>query len=91
MAKKYVKKPIPVEAIQIEQGLDAQIKLDEFLGNANVSCMYSSENITVIIHTLEGNMAAHLGDYIIKGVKGEFYPCRKDIFEETYVEQPETN
>ena len=38
----------------------------------------------VMIHTLEGIMRATDGDYIIKGVKGEFYPCRKDIFEETY-------
>jgi hypothetical protein len=38
----------------------------------------------MVIHTLEGDMQAHAGDYIITGVKGEQYPCRKDIFEETY-------
>lgn len=38
----------------------------------------------VLIHTLEGDMAAAYGDYIIKGVQGEFYPCRADIFAETY-------
>ena len=36
------------------------------------------------IHTLEGMMTADLGDWIIKGVKGEFYPCKPDIFEATY-------
>jgi len=36
------------------------------------------------IHTLEGTMLANPGDYIIKGVKGEFYPCKPDIFEATY-------
>ena len=36
------------------------------------------------IDTLEGSMFANLGDYIIKGVQGEFYPCRPDIFEQTY-------
>jgi hypothetical protein len=41
---------------------------------------------TVTIHTLEGDMKANHGDYIIKGVKGEFYPCRQDIFEQTYEE-----
>ena len=41
---------------------------------------------TITIHTLEGDMKAKQGDYIIKGVKGEFYPCRKDIFEQTYEE-----
>jgi hypothetical protein len=45
----------------------------------------------VVIQTPEGNMTAALGDWIIKGVKGEFYPCKPDIFEETYerVEEPE--
>jgi len=38
----------------------------------------------VIIHTLEGDMKANVGDYIITGVKGEKYPCKPDIFEQTY-------
>ncbi|KEH89135.1 sugar ABC transporter substrate-binding protein [Clostridium novyi A str. BKT29909] len=38
----------------------------------------------VIIHTLEGDMKANVGDWIIKGVKGELYPCKPDIFEKTY-------
>lgn len=38
----------------------------------------------IVIHTLEGNMKAAIGDYIIKGVNGEFYPCKPDIFEKTY-------
>lgn len=41
---------------------------------------------SLMIRTLEGDMRASLGDFIIKGVKGEFYPCRQDIFEETYEE-----
>ena len=41
------------------------------------------------IHTEEGVMRASVGDYIIKGVKGEFYPCKPDIFEETYEEVEE--
>lgn len=39
---------------------------------------------SLIIKTLEGDMKANLGDYIIKGVNGEFYPCKPDIFERTY-------
>lgn len=39
---------------------------------------------TVVIHTLEGDMTASPGDYIITGVKGEKYPCKPDIFEKTY-------
>ena len=38
----------------------------------------------IVIHTLEGKMEAQIGDYILRGVKGEFYPCRLDIFQETY-------
>jgi hypothetical protein len=42
------------------------------------------ENFDLIIPTLEGEMKARPGDYIIKGIKGEFYPCKPDIFEATY-------
>lgn len=38
----------------------------------------------LIIRTLEGEHLANIGDYIIKGVQGEFYPCKPDIFEQTY-------
>lgn len=41
------------------------------------------------IKTLEGVMTADIGDYIIKGVNGEFYPCKPDIFEKTYEEVKE--
>ena len=40
----------------------------------------------ITVHTLEGDMVANEGDYIIKGIKGEFYPCKPDIFKETYEE-----
>lgn len=41
---------------------------------------------TMIIHTLEGDMVASIGDYVITGVAGEQYPCKPDIFEQTYEE-----
>lgn len=44
------------------------------------------KNNTLIIPTLEGTMAAEVGSYIIKGVKGEYYPCREDIFKYIYEE-----
>ena len=44
------------------------------------------DNEGLKIFTLEGPLFAKIGDFIIRGVKGEFYPCRKDIFEETYEE-----
>lgn len=44
------------------------------------------KNDVLIIPTLEGTMAAEIGSYIIRGIKGEYYPCRGDIFEDTYEE-----
>ncbi len=83
--KRYIKKPIPIEALQIANDPE---ELMAFIGkNGTYSLIVGSWEITVIIHTLEGSMTAHTGDYIIKGVKGEFYPCRKDIFEESYAEE----
>ncbi len=75
---KYRKKPVEIEAIQLtEENLD---KIMEFCGGK-----IKSHPLTgVVIETLEGNMTADKGDYIIKGVKGEFYPCKPDIFELTY-------
>jgi hypothetical protein len=47
-------------------------------------CNGGCQQGNLIIKTFEGDHLAHIGDYIIKGVKGEFYPCKKEIFEETY-------
>lgn len=82
--KKYIKKPIPIEALQIAYNPG---EIQAFLGeNTTFSLIIDSQDITVIIHTFEGDMTAHFGDYIIKGIKGEFYPCRRDIFEESYID-----
>ena len=86
---KYRKRPVVVEALQIH-GNVSEIK--EFIGengDAHINDYAWKAGLgqpctVVTIHTLEGDMKAIDGDYIIKGVKGEFYPCRKDIFEETY-------
>ena len=82
---KYVKKPVEIEALQIFGNIT---EIKEFIGDngdAYITQVGVHSPVTVvIIHTLEGDMRATDGDYIIKGVKGEFYPCRKDIFEETY-------
>ena len=75
---KYRKKPVVVEAIRFTG--DNQNKVMEFAGNN----IYEMGDISCVIHTLEGDMIAMLGDYIIKGVNGEFYPCKPDVFEKTY-------
>ena len=77
--KKYRKKPVIIEAVQYNGENIAEIS--EFVTNRGMS--FDGE---LKIETLEGTMIASIGDYIIKGVKGEFYPCKPDIFEQTYEE-----
>lgn len=75
----YRKKPVEIEAIQYSGANAAAIA--EFVGDSYVS------NVRIpVIRTLEGEMRVVSGDWIIKGVKGEFYPCKPDIFNETYDE-----
>lgn len=81
---KYRKKPVVIDAIRYIgklEDLDGfMVMTPEFLGlNAGHTL-----GGPAFIPTLEGNMMANSGDYIIKGVKGEFYPCKPDIFDMTY-------
>jgi hypothetical protein len=75
---KFRKKPLVIEAVQ-------------FIGNVAeclTFCPIAREPVdnkdNLIIPTLEGEMCVSFGDWIIKGVNGEFYPCKPDIFEKTY-------
>ena len=83
---KYRKKPIVVEAIQWNGKNIEEVK--NFAGKPlSYNIIYQFDHITryeVQIKTLEGNMRVCEGDYIIKGVEGEFYPCKPSIFEKTY-------
>lgn len=83
MVQKYQKKPVVVEAIQFD-GLNlAEIK--DFVGDkCEIKYVGAPLTAQIIIHTLEGDMNVSLYDYVIKGVKGEFYPCKPDIFLDTY-------
>ena len=76
---KYIKKPIPIEAIQWDGKNSSEIL--NFMKNNNP---IFSNNGDLIINTLEGKMNAPISSYIIKGIEGEFYPCKKEIFENTY-------
>lgn len=78
--KKYRKKPIVVEAIQYDKA--SSRKAQDFCNKI----VYNSHKNEYYIETLEGTMLISEGDYIIKGVNGEFYPCKADIFEKTYEE-----
>ena len=95
MIKKYVKKPIEVESIQLTK--ENIIEVFDFLDGANYKETKSAEELEdfsqrmlkqgyIEIKTLDGMMIANFGDYIIKGIKGEFYPCKPDIFQQTYEE-----
>lgn len=81
---KYKKKPVVVEAIQWN-GANHLLPQTEFMKGSNAFLDRTNNPIgEIVIPTLEGVMRAQPGDYIIKGVKGEFYPCKPDIFEATY-------
>lgn len=85
---KYVKKPIVIEAIQFPgpsvRGVERMVIFDDWMvaNQGDHKCRYRGDKL--IIPTLEGEMEASPGDWIIKGVKGELYPCKPDIFEATY-------
>nr|DAR92605.1 MAG TPA: PGDYG protein [Bacteriophage sp.] len=91
---RYRKKPVVIEAIQWTG--ENQREMFDFLTNGEKKDEYMEafgEHFRIdhaavkgglVIKTLEGNHLANIGDYIIKGVAGEFYPCKPDIFEKTY-------
>lgn len=80
MVKLYQKIPVTIEALQW-LGDNPQEVLTFAHNHSRIS---SSGNI--VIDTLEGTLTASVGDFIIKGVDGEFYPCKPDIFNKTYTE-----
>lgn len=89
---KYRKKPVVIEAMQFNSESQNSEEFLKFLDKASfmigkVSPMEAAHSLQIT--TLEGIMTANEGDFIIKGVKGEFYPCREDIFYETYEEVEE--
>ena len=79
--RKFRKKPVVIDALQWTGTIDNLVEMAAFAGD---EALVNDGKLE--IYTLEGVMTASVGDYIIKGIKGEFYPCRKDIFEETYEE-----
>jgi hypothetical protein len=79
----YRKRPVVIEAIQFT-GMVSGHYLTRELALFLAEVVTSEKAGGIIIHTLEGEMRADPGDWIIKGVKGEFYPCKPDIFAATY-------
>jgi len=81
---KYKTKPCEVEAIVAQSGYSNLNEILAFVGEDNLCPIERNPNYILKIKTLEGNMSISYGDYIIKGLKGEFYPCKPDIFEMKY-------
>lgn len=83
---KYHKKPVEIEAVQFTgENFDEVLA---FTGSAackeSAACHGDGPPYCIRIDTLEGSMLAGRDDWIIRGVQGEFYPCKSDIFEATY-------
>lgn len=83
--RKYRKKPVVIEA-DIFTGTPENAEQIIQWSNKAVSMPEDGILDKLVIKTLEGEMIASVGDYIIRGVNGEFYPCKPDIFSKTYEE-----
>ena len=90
--RSYVKLPIPVKAAKLGRDLsilEAKVWVNSQAKDGRVAVavqLPDERDFGLEIETLEGKMLARIGDYIIQGVQGEFYPCKPDIFESTYQE-----
>ncbi len=82
---KYRKKPVVIEAVEWTGDNIQEIQM--FMEDnppGYVGRQFTNVDDILMIHTLEGDMAANKGDFVIRGVQGEYYPCKPDIFKMTY-------
>jgi hypothetical protein len=88
MTNRFTKKPITIEAMCFDDvSLKKLDELSEFVGEKLELFAEDIKNPKIQIQTLEGPIYASLGDMIIKGIHGEFYPCKPDIFHKSYNEE----
>lgn len=82
----YVKKPVTIDAFQWDGTREGMTEITDWMNENGVSPYIHVEDGEVVfgIPTLEGVLTISSGDFVIKGVQGEFYPCKPDIFEKTY-------
>ena len=87
MSPKFRKKPVVIEAMQLVD-LASHDEIGRWIRRNSATAFHSSGShsggVWLKIDTLEGVVTASTGDWIIRGVKGEFYPCKPDIFDATY-------
>ena len=88
MPRQFRKKPVVIEAVHFDGSGASCTEVSDFMGGPQMIdgpvLWNTNTNSGGKIRTLEGDMAFNPGDWIIKGVKGEFYPCKADIFAATY-------
>lgn len=87
--RKKRKKSVVIEAMQVLDDLASHQAIrswarDSVAEGERIPVSITAFDSHMVIHTLEGDMRADIGDWIIRGVNGEFYPCREDIFRKTY-------
>lgn len=80
--EKFRKKPVVIEAVQLNE--ENFVDITNWIGKDNLADGTDPDERTIEIVTLEGNHMARLGDWIIQGIAGEYYPCKHDIFVATY-------
>lgn len=93
---RFRKRPVEIEAVQWDGTADGATPIVDWILAAGAGAAYQCSNPercaqyggdaphVIVVRTLEGDMRATVDDWIIRGVKGEFYPCKPDIFEATY-------
>lgn len=84
MIKKYRTKPCEIEAVEWKD--DNFDEIYQFTEGKSYMQQIFTGNYVLMIKTLEGDMMACEGDYIIKGLRGEYYPCKPDVFHKKYEE-----
>lgn len=86
---RYRKKPVEIDAIQVDGGSTERITRWAVEVGGNPNCLSHGFDGSVVVETLEGKMKADIGDWLICGVQHEIYPCKPDIFAATYERVPE--
>lgn len=80
---RYRKKPVVIEAMQWDGSVEVATTIIDWILVGGGTARYHDEEV-IVIDTLEGTMSLTRGNFAIRGVQGEFYPCKLDIFEATY-------
>jgi len=80
--QKFRKKPVVIEATRFTGDRDSANEILNWVNGSGGEAIFDRNSIQ--IQSLEGRMLANAGDWVIRGVEGEFYPCKDDIFRQTY-------